>query len=160
MAKRQVEMSLANVLSERLKAHLERTGMSVLAFAEKARVSTATLYQILRGKGKTSQMMVARIEDAMKEDIVLTSSEIPPLNPILQDLLEVILEEAVTKKALDRLVQYIFREVDESDQQRVRQIAESFITAFLVRFEGKDQAKELLKLHDLIRGENVTTSQK
>lgn len=149
MTKKQVEKSLAQLLAGRLKTYLEQSGLSVKDFASKANVSAPSIYQILKGTGKTSQMMVSRVEAAIRAE-----STPPPPQPKLegdhQGILEVILDEALTKKRLDRLVQYVLRETDEEGADRMRTIAESLLVTHLLHLGGKDLARELLKLHSLI----------
>lgn len=151
MAKKRVATSLSELLSGRVKTYLEDTGMTVKEFAEKANISTATIYQIQRGVGRPSEMTVKRVEAAMREEVGPSPAELPKLDSAHQGLLEIILEEALTKKVLDRLIQYVLRETDEAGGGKMRTIAESLLLAHLARMEGKDLALELLRLHSLIR---------
>ena len=151
MAKPQTETSLARLLAARVNAYRERTGMSVKDLASKAKVSTATIYSLSREGGKPpSELTVQRIEAAIRDEDANPHSSID-LDPVLRAQVEVILQKATTKGALDRLIQHIFRTVEGESPDKVRGVAERLIYSHLSRYAGDEKAREVLELFGLLR---------
>lgn len=145
---------LENLLTVRLDAYLKKHRLSRGDFAQKAHVSLATVGNILNGKGRPSKLMVERIEAAMRDEAPPPPvvAEVPTE---LRDQVDIVLDKATTKGALDKLIQHIFRTTGSDTPEHVRAVAEMLIASHLVRFEGKDKVKEVFTLYDLVRDGNA-----